>query len=267
MKRSLTWVILSLILSAANVFSVADVWGCDKDNEGERFILRGSGSVFWNRGWEDRFFFGKWDSLNGPDDYMRTLRNTTLGNPEVWCRLVSSEDASVYVTLNYQHMSLSLRDTMSYEEWVSGEDQMPLVQHYKVLEAQLDFFSVGGRLRFPSLPFKPYLGENVGYCHGMLTTVNLRERLDNHYLNRYILVDGSGGGFFFDAVAGAQQKVWRNFDVFIEGGYRFTTEWHVFEPESIWTTLPPNRVGSWAWEDRHLKFLGPYLTLGVQVRL
>jgi hypothetical protein len=224
----------------------------------KRFRLRSSANTFWNTGWGYRFFFGPpFDSLHSAADYERTLRHTTLGNPQLWWRAASSPKIALYLTLSYQYLSMSLRDSLFYPE----------ERYQKALEARLVFFSAGYRVQLKLLPFEPYLGQNIGYCYGKLSTLNLREDLKEDRLDYYVLVDGSDGGFFFDLLVGAQQQVWRDFDVFFEGGYRFTPVWHAFETESIYSTIDPSRAALWAWEDRHLKFQGPYVALGLQVRL
>jgi hypothetical protein len=224
----------------------------------KRFLIRNSVNIFWNTGWGYRFFFGPpFDSLHSAADYERTLRHTTLGNPQLWWRAASSPKVAIYLTLSYQYLSMSLRDSLFY----------PQERYQKALEARLDFFSVGCRVQLKFLPFEPYFGQNIGYCYGKLSTLNLREDLEKNQLDYYVLVDGSGGGFFFDLLVGAQHQVRRDFGVFIESGFRFTPVWRAIEAESIYSTRDPSRIGHWAWEDRYLKFQGPYVALGLQARL
>jgi hypothetical protein len=260
--------IVTLLLLASLLAPLRPILAGNLPDSDGRFLIRGSTSVFWNRGWEDRFFFGpKWDSLLSASDCMKTLRITSFGDPEIWWRAAASDRVSFYLTAGYQHLSLRLRDSASYLDWSVGETNWHTVTEYKALEAELHFFSLGGRLCFQKLPLSPYVGENIGLCRGTLSTSDLAHRLDNAILERYIHVDGSGGGLFLDIMTGVQGAIWDHLVLFAECGYRYTPEWNSFEPESVWTTLPPNRIGSWSTEDRHLKFLGPYLSFGLQMRL
>jgi hypothetical protein len=235
-----------------------------RDHE-KRFFLRNSVSTLWNTGWEDRFFYcSSWweirgDSLiMGPWNCSHVLQHTTFVNPELWWKAYSTKRVGCFLTLRYQHFLISSRDSMTFSD---------IWRFQELLEAQLHFFSTGVRVQLKSLPWQPYFGENIGYCLGKLTTAQLSVDPDTKVLHYYMLVDGSGGGVFVDVLVGAQQKLWRQVSVFVEGGYRFTPEWSDFKVGSIYGTKDWRTVTLLADENRNIRIKGPYVALGLQIGL
>jgi hypothetical protein len=250
------------------VLSVLMILVCHQlqaQDSNSRFQIRNSANIFWNTGWEDRFFHcsGWWeirgDSLiMGPWNCAHVPQQTTLVNPELWWKAYSTKRVDFFLTLGYQHSKISLRDSMTFSD---------IWQFQDALEARLHFFSTGARVQLKSLPFKPYVGENVGYCLGRLVTVQLNVDPDTKQLHHYMLVDGSGGGVFVDLLAGAQQKLWRQVSVFVEGGYRFTPEWSDFKVDSVYGNKDWRSIALLAGANRNIRVKGPYVALGLQIGL
>ena len=224
-----------------------------------KFSIRGSGSVFWNEGWGEKFFFQtftqqEWeDILNGIiPDFNHTLRHTLYINPEIWWSTPISDKFSFSLTMKYEHLKFELRDSIhfSWIRWLKG------------LEADLNFFSIGARLGWIG-SVQPYIGSSIGYCHGDLKTRHLLDPPDS--LKYSVWLDGDGGGIFYDFLGGIIVPLNDKFDFFAEVGYRYTPGWCEFEPDNIYGDTE-SQV-DWLYDnDRRLsRMMGWIISLGLQI--
>ena len=236
------------------LFSTSQLCGTQRPG---RYFLRNSLNLFWNTSWDDRFYYPlQPDDGGSANRRLGTLRNTTLGNPEIWWRVKFSSQIDVYLSVAYSYLTISLRDSLTLTD----------LREHKSLDARLNFFSIGGHITFKKIPLRPYIGQSIGYCRGSLSTSAMRENFSGDILQRYILVDGSGGGVFFDLTAGVQEPIWRSFETFIEGRLRFTPPWTNFGVDSVRGIFEDWERG-WAWQDRDIQIQGPSIAIGIQIRI
>jgi hypothetical protein len=225
-----------------------------------KFLIRGSGEMFWNEGWGDKFYFmtftqEEWDDIvNGKiPDFTRTLRHDMVFNPEVWYSVPILQNFGISIAIKYEHLNLELQDSIRFS-WIHWE---------KALSADLNFYSVGIRLSHTSL-MHPYIGANIGYCHGDLNTSHFIDPPDSNSYS--ILIEGDGGGIFYDFIGGIilPAPFYERFGMFIEGGFRSTPGWSEFEQDNAYGDV--DRLDWLIDNDRRLgRMQGWTISAGLQI--
>jgi hypothetical protein len=233
-------------------------------NGGGRFILRDSYRTMWNTGWGSRFFYcWTWfevrgDSLVfGPWNCNHVLKHRSFINPEIWCGVGAVHGVDLFATFKYDYIDMRLRDSLTF----AGEYE------HEALDAQLHFFSIGGRAQFVTLPLKPYIGQSVGLCRGRVSTSQMHHDIDHDKISSYSVADGWGGGIFTDIAVGISQRLLGRVSLFGEWGYRFTPIWRNFAFDSV------QGLGDWQTHklsidvDRNIRVAGPYIAIGLEANL
>ncbi len=226
-----------------------------------QLLIRGSGDVFWNEGWEDKFFFKtftqeEWEDIqNGIiPDFNRTLRHEMILNPEIWLSSPISERFAFSLSLKYQHLKIELEDSIHFS-WIRWQ---------KGLRANLNFYSIGLRLELDGY-VQPYIGGNIGYCHGSLKTSHILDPPDSTEYS--VGINGNGGGIFYDLLGGINIHLEGIFSLFIEAGYRFTPDWNEFGIDDVHGDTDESI--EWIYDnDRRLdRFRGWIISFGVQIEI
>ena len=245
MKRILVCVII-LFFAAVNL-AAEDL---------PKFSFRGSLGSFWNEGWGDKFYFKTFSTFTPGMtlDFNRTLRHTMYA-PEIWYNIPLSRKIALSLCARYEGMKIDLEDAIYFSFEV----------HKKTLNADLNFYSLGWRLQWIQHNIiRPYLGLNMGYCHGDLETYHDFEA--PYVFETTARVNGDGGGIFYDIIAGINVPVLPRITLFGEGDIRFTPGWKRFDNDSVETTGDIDQAEWLLTEDRRLDpLIGWILRLGIQI--
>lgn len=224
------------------------------------FCIRGSVSEFWNY-WGDGFFFHTFSmdtvTENTVLDFNKIINSTLLINPELWISYDISDQFSIIASLKYQRLKYSFRDSL----------HMSWIRWHKTLDTELDFYSLGVGLQWHAPSVKPYVRLDFGYCHGHLSNSEIVGDPDSIALKYWILADGSGGGGFYNLIAGATFPITGRFSLFAEFEGRFRLyNWDSFAIKELHgdTEVPYVQQHD---SDREIIIQGYMLTMGMMFNL
>jgi hypothetical protein len=221
-----------------------------------RIVVHESGSVLWNLGWGERFYFqhgSLQDLLNGTFGESHVLRNFVGPNPELWVVHTLSRHWDMGVGFKYQQLQFSLQDSVS-PSWVDWR---------KRLDADLKFYTVSVKGAYAGKTTSLYAKADIGACHGSVMTwdVITASGIDTSAIR----VDGSQSGMVWGGGIGVTERISSSISCFLEGCYLGALHWKPWPSSEV-----SGRMGGMdgvGEEDRKLVLQAFQLSFGVQIEV
>lgn len=219
-----------------------------------RIVVHESGSVLWNFGWGEKFYFqhgSVQDLLNGTFGERHVLRNFVGPNPELWFVHALSRDWDMGVGIKYQQLQFSLQDSVS-PSWIDWR---------KRLDADLKFYTVSLKGVYVGRTASMYAKADIGVCHGSVMTTHVVIIPGGD--TSAVFVDGSQSGMVWGFGIGVSKQISSSISCFLEGNYLGARHWKPWPSSEV-----TGRVGNWsslATSDRDLGFRAFQLSLGMQI--